>query len=169
MTKVRAPLTVDAALSRIAGQLEGGWEEMGRAVDKSASYLRACGDPERREKLSIDDAIVLDLAYEASGGEGYPLYMTYEAKLELAQAERFACRFALLRRTAALIKEGGEAHSALARACLPDATEADFRAAQRELAEAWEEIRLVMPLLAPETRQEPRPASDMATHLRAPP
>ena len=131
MTKRRAPLTFDAALARIAGQLPEGWDEMGRTTGTTASYLRACGDPDRREKLAIADAIALDLAFAAAGGEGHPLYDAYGAQLELAEATHFAGRFSLLRRAATLIKEGGEAHAAIARLCLPDATDADRRAAQR--------------------------------------
>lgn len=149
MTKVRPPLSVDAALARIAGQLPGGWDQMAALTARKVRTVRNWGDPDTPEQIPIDCAIALDLAFEESGGEGYPLYEAYTLKLEFAQAAYFADSHTLLRRTAALIKEGGEAHSALVRASLPDATEADRRAARRELAEAFEEIKHVLPLLEP--------------------
>ena len=151
MTKRRAPLSIDAALARIAGQLPGGYEAMGELVQRKDRTVRNWGDPDTPEQIPLDCAIVLDLADEEAGGEGYPLHEAYTAKLELAEAGRFVSRFDLLRRFTDLIKEGGEAHSALARLCLPDATEADRQAAVRELSENFEVIKAVLPLIsAPE-------------------
>lgn len=172
MTKLRAPLSIDAALARIAGQLPGGYEEAADLTDCRARTVRKWGDPDAPEEISLRRAITLDLAYVAAGGEGYPLHQAYTHQLEVAEAEHFADRFDLLRRTAALIKEGGEAQAALARLCLPDATEADRRVALRELAEAFELTRQLLSLLeAAPTQGDSRQAlqSHTTDQARAPP
>lgn len=147
MTKPREPLSIDAALARIMGQIPGAYKEAAKITGRAERTIRNWGDPDTPEQIPMDCAIALDLAYQAAGGEGHPLYEAYADKLELAAADRFACRFTLLRRAASLIKEGGEAHAALARVCLPDSTERDRREAHRELAEAYEVMRQVLPLL----------------------
>ena len=141
MTKLRAPLSVEQALARIAGQLPAGVDTMAEVAGRSVSLVRKWGDPDRDEQIPLDCAIALDLAYQAAGGEGCPLHQAYTAKLEISAAARFADRFELLRRATDVIKEGGEAHAALTRACLPDATRADEDHALRELAEAFEAIK----------------------------
>ena len=97
MTKLRAPLTIDAALARIAGQIPGGWNAMAKALSdrKSASLVRAWGDPDRREKIPLADALELDLAYRDAGGDGAPLYETYGYLLDAAGTFRFASEIAL--------------------------------------------------------------------------
>lgn len=147
MTKRRPPLSTEAALARIAGQMPGGYEEMAAIVDRSAGHIRNWGNPDREEDVPFTCARQLDIAFRAAGGEGFPLFESYAAQLELADAERFACRHRLLAETQGVIKEGGEAHEALVRLCLPGATEADRAAAQREVAEALEKLKLVFPLL----------------------
>lgn len=141
MTKLRPPLSTEQALSRIAGQLPGGFEAMAEKVGKSASLLRKYGDPDREEEITVRDARTLDLAFRAAGGEGYPLYDAYTAQLEIAELQTFSDRFALLDRAGKVIKEGGEAHAALIAACKPGATQRDRDNAARELAEALEEIK----------------------------
>ena len=150
MTKLRAPLSIDAALARIAGQLHGGWNEMAQRTERKSRTVRNWGDPDTPEQVPIDCAIVLDLAYQEAGGLGAPIYEAYSARLDLAEAARFADRHALMGRSVEVIREGGEAHAALVRACQPDATLADRAHALREVTEAFEAIRNTIPLLEPE-------------------
>lgn len=147
MTKVRAPLSIDAALSRINDFLPGGWAEMGGITGRAARTVRNWSDPDTGEQCPIDCAIALDLAYVAAGGECAPLFEAYSLKLEMASMERFACNIALARHTADVIREGGEAHSALVRATLPGATRADREEARREVAEALDFLKRTLPLL----------------------
>ncbi len=154
MTKPRAPLSIDAALSRINDFLPGGWAEMGQITGRSARTVRNWGDPDTGEQCPIDCAIALDLAYIAAGGDCAPLFEAYQLKLELAQMERFACNIQLARHTADVIREGGEAHSALVRATLPGATRADRREALRECAEAMDFLKRVFPLLEADRASE---------------
>ena len=147
MTKARAPLSIDAALARIAGHLPGGYAEMAMLTCRAIRTVRNWGDPDTAESIPFDCAIRLDTAYIAAGGDCAPLFEAYQIQLELAQMERFACNIALARHTAEVIREGGEAHSALVRATLPDATRADRAQAQRECAEALDILKRTMALL----------------------
>ncbi|MFC3097350.1 hypothetical protein [Alteraurantiacibacter palmitatis] len=147
MTKRRAPLSPEAALARIAGHLPNAWDDMAEALGKSASYLRQCGDPDRREQLSVTDAIALDLAYARAGGQGYPLRESYDAQLQIAEAECFGDRFSLLCQVETLITEAGQAHAALVRLVQPGSGEQERRIAARELAENFEALRPLLALL----------------------
>lgn len=136
MTKPRAPLSVGAALARIAGYIPGDYAEMGRLLGRSESLVRAWGDPQRRERVAIDDAIVLDLAYRTAGGDGAPIYEAYGAKLSADGTLWFAEEIALGRHAATLIRECGEAEAAVVLAAQPGATRRDRERAMREIEEA---------------------------------
>jgi hypothetical protein len=148
MTKLRAPLTVDAALARIAGQLPDGWNSVSEIAGRQPRHCRRWGDPDAEEQIPIDVAIRLDLAFQAEGGTGAPILEAYAAQLELASAARFADRNALLRQAVDVIREGGEAHAAIVRSTQPDASPADERIAYREACEAFEALKKIIPLLA---------------------
>jgi hypothetical protein len=136
MTKHRPPLSVDAALARIAGALQNGWTEMAARTDRSESLVRAWGDPDRRERIPIDDAIVLDLAFQEAGGVGAPIYEAYSVMLDEAGALRFADRIALSQLASKVIRDCGEASASLVTTALPSATANDRRDALREVEEA---------------------------------
>lgn len=139
MTQTRAPLTIDNALTRIAAQM--GWAEMAHVVSQarrakiSERTVRDWGDPSTGRSIRIDDAVTLDLAFRAAGGNGSPILETYSCMVEVASGERFACQAQLAQRTATAVQEGGEAYAALIRASLPGATVADKLEAVRQ----WEE------------------------------
>jgi hypothetical protein len=148
--KVRAPLTTDQALARIIGQLPNGYRDAEKATDRSESYLRACGDPDRLERLCFDDAIALDIAFQAAGGEGSPLAEHFLLRVEMGQLARFAHRFGLLEKTEQVVRESGEASAALIRACQPGAGPLEQREAFRELVEAVEAMKPVIAALDPD-------------------
>lgn len=147
MTKARAPLSIDAGLARIAGHLPGGYTDMATIVGRAVRTVRNWGDPDTAEQIPLDCAIALDLAFIAAGGDCAPLFETYQLQLELAQMERFACNIALGKHAAKVIREGGEAHSALLLATLPGATENDRKNALRECSEAFDVLKRALPLL----------------------
>lgn len=147
MTKRRAPLSVEAALARIAGQLDNGYETMGELSGRGARMVRKWGDPDAPEQIPFDCAIEFDLAYIAAGGEGAPLYEAYAHRLEMAEAACFADAHALGRQAAALIREYGEAGGALVVAAQPGATAAEHADAERELLEALETGKRALALL----------------------
>lgn len=136
MTKHRPPLSFDAAMARIAGHLPKGWADMASATGHSQGHLRNCGDSGKRERLSIEDALALDLAYMAAGGIGAPVHEAYTVQLHAAFAHRFATALELANLTAEVIKESGEAHASLVLASRPDATPRDRASSLKEVEEA---------------------------------
>ncbi|MDR3408448.1 MAG: hypothetical protein P4L68_08120 [Methylovirgula sp.] len=151
MTKRRAPLSVDAALARIAGHIPGGYAEMARVLDRSERLVRAWGDPERRERMPIDDSITLDLAFRAAGGEGAPILEAYRAMLEAEGMDWFAEGIALARHAATMIKECSEAEAALVIAAQPGATFRERSDAIREIEEAMVELNRARLMLGDRT------------------
>lgn len=145
MTKHRPPLSVHAALDRIAGHFVGGYADLGAVLGKEAHTCRAWGDPDKREKISVEDAIRLDLHYQAAGGIGAPLFETYALQLEQAGADRFATQIAIGRLLPDVMRENNDAEIAIVVAAQPGATEADRRAAAKETGEAiarMQQVRL---------------------------
>lgn len=159
MTKHRAPLSIDAGLARIAGQIPGGYRRMADLTGRQARTVRNWGDPDTPEQIPLDCAIILDLAYQAEGGDGAPLYEAYAFQLEMAEVTRFADRIALGCAAAQAMKEGGEAAAALVMAARPGASAADGLSARREILEHIDALKRLLPHL-------PDPAE---THARAPP
>lgn len=131
MTKLREPVTLENTLFLVLGRLT--IERAAEVVGCSTHHLRALSDPDKRERLTIDDAIKLDLAHRADAGEGYPLFETYGRLLDAASAERFADADALGRLTVKVAREAGEATAALVAATRPNATVQDLEHALREL------------------------------------
>jgi hypothetical protein len=132
MTKLRPPLSFDQAVTRIAGLL--GWEACGALVGRSARAVRAWSDPDADAAPSIEQALILDVAYRAAGGEGAPIFEVYAAKLDLdAQAATASRALPDLAATAA--KENGEALAALTLASQPGAPLAVRAVAKREVEE----------------------------------
>lgn len=154
MTKERAPLSLDAALARIAGQLPGSWVQMAEITGYVEGTVRGWGDEARPEKINIPAAIALDLAYQQHGGTDQPIYDSYGLALSLARTEHFADPFCILRLALDVVRESGDAEAALLEAAMPDATGADRREAQRQLVEAMEAMKRA--LLDLERRDPPR-------------
>ena len=69
MTKQREAVTVENTLYRVLGTLT--IERAAEVTGRAESYLRALSDPDKRDRLTIEDAIKLDLEYRAGGREGY--------------------------------------------------------------------------------------------------
>lgn len=155
MTKTRAPVSIDAALARIAGQLPNGHEEMAQLVDRKARTVRNWGDPDTKEKVDIESAIKLDLAFQAAGGNGAPIFETYALKLELAAADRFSDSLALARLAPDVIRECGEANAAMIEACHPSATPQIRQKALKEVDDAVSHLKGIMPLLQEPPVQPP--------------
>lgn len=160
MTKLRAPLSIDAALARIAGHMPRAWEQMADIAGRKVRTVRNWGDPDTPEQIPLDCAIALDLAFIEAGGAGAPLFEAYATKLELDELARHADRIELGRQTASVIRECGEAGGALVLASQPGATPAHRRDAMRECAEALDTLKRVLPLLdqgeiAPESMGAP--------------
>lgn len=155
MTKPRPPLSIDAALARIAGQLPRGWPEMGEAVGRSESTVRAWGDHDRREDIPLPCAITLDIAHRRAGGEGRPLFEAYALLVEIGDELAFADEIELARRACVLVRESGQAVEALVLATLPDATPRAREHALRELEDVSRVVTGAIAVLAGGTARAP--------------
>lgn len=138
MTKQRAPLSIDMAMARIAGQ-SGGWAVMADAVGKAERTVRKWGDADAEEEITLKAAIALDILYQENGGIGAPLYEAHGDMVRVAQTERFGDKLELQHATIEFMKENGEAEIALLEAAMPDAGWAEEAKAQREVMQvrAW--------------------------------
>lgn len=159
MTKVRAPLSIEDAIIRIAAQVDGGFKEMAGIVGRERRTVQNWSDPDTPEQVPVDCAIALDIAYMAAGGTGAPIFEAYALKLELAEASRFGDRHQLLRHAQDVAKETGEANAAIIGAAHAGATAADRARALREATEARTALDQVIPLLAatPADGNSPQP------------
>jgi hypothetical protein len=160
MTKIKAPLSIDAALARIAGQFEDGYKDLARIVDRHESTIRAWGNDDKPDQqISLPIAIALDIAYQKEGGEGRPLFETYALQVEVAREQAFAGEIELMHRVCLLIKEGAEANEAVVLASLPSATPRDRAHAMRQLQDVVREATSTIALLslAADANLEPPP------------
>ena len=147
MTKHRAPLTFDAALARVAGQVDGGFETLASHCDRTARTVRNWGDPDTPECVPVDVALRFDLLFAEAGGEGSPFLEAFAHQREQLELAEHGGRIALAYRAAEVIKECGEAGGALVIASLPGASHSELRAAHTELAEAFEVMKRTLPVL----------------------
>ena len=146
MTKRRAPRTIDAALTRIADALPGGWPEMAEITRRREGLVRSWGDPDRREEIPVRDALMLDKACRAIGG-GTPIGEYYVGRLDAEGALAPADGPALARHAALTVKECGEAIAALISAAQPGATARLVADARLQVEEALETLFRALPML----------------------
>ncbi|MGB7407177.1 MAG: hypothetical protein WA908_01610 [Pontixanthobacter sp.] len=147
MTKRRAPLSIDAALTTVAGQMPGGFAELAGSLDKSESLVRKWADPDTREEISFSAAIAADLIYRAEGGEGAPMFECYAHQLDQAGAMRFADEIALGEHVQTVIRESAEANAAIVAASQAGSSHTTRAEARREVEESMEAHRRALQLL----------------------
>jgi hypothetical protein len=140
VTKPRPPLTLDAALARIAGQLPQGWAGVAAVAGRAESTVRRWGDQDQPEQLPMPAAIDLDLAYQRAGGEGAPIFETYALLLQVSQEQAFADGLALQRAGCELAREAGQGVEALVLAGMPGGDQARR---DRAIAELEDVARLI--------------------------
>ena len=133
MTKLRAPMTYELALTRVAGLI--GWDTAATIVGQSERTVRNWSDPDAAANIRMDSAEALDIAFQQAGGQGAPFLDVYSLRLNTALADTLGCADAIARATEVAAKEGGEAVAAAIRASRPDATHTDFVLAEREIEE----------------------------------
>ncbi len=146
MTKVRPPLSIENALYKVLGAL--GIEAACEATERKAAYLRNLSDPDKREQLTVADAIKLDLAHRQKGYGDAPIYETIGLIMKAADAELFSDSAAIGRVALDVIREGGQAHAALVQASFPGATPRDYDETLRELEESAAVIAKAITLVA---------------------
>ncbi|WP_333839179.1 hypothetical protein [Novosphingobium sp.] len=131
MTKRRDPLTFHRALTVIAGRI--GWDKCAMIVGRSERLVRMWSDPEADSEISIIDALRLDQAFMAAGGDHGPLHRVYSFQIEL---EANTTDVDMTRAAAVAAKESGEAVAALIDAALNPGNPEALRRARQEGEEA---------------------------------
>ncbi|MDQ0250941.1 hypothetical protein J2W22_003005 [Sphingomonas kyeonggiensis] len=151
MTKLRAPVSFERALVRIADHL--GWDGCAAVVSQRRGKTVAVrtvtnwSEPDTSAMISLEDAFALELAYRRAGGEGSPFADCFVSRIKAEQHSSVSTAEELTRRVAKQIKEGGEANSAVVLALAPNATDADLALARRELEESIEAQQSTLALL----------------------
>lgn len=108
MTRPRTPNTSSHAVLRIAARL-GGFDAAATVARRSERCVRDWSDEATPSCPSWAQAVALDAAYRAAGGEGAPLYEAYGAQLDLRFNDLTACHAALATNLAEASREWGEA------------------------------------------------------------
>jgi hypothetical protein len=138
VTKVRAPLTFELAMAKIAGEI--GWEKIadisGQAVSTLYNWSNPDSQPTAGDSVSLSLALKLDAAYRAAGGEGAPLLQCLGLKLDAETLVAIADSAAIVRSIATAAKEGGEAIAASIAAAQPGASPQERARAELELEES---------------------------------
>jgi hypothetical protein len=136
MTKVRAPLTFENALTKVAAVI--GWEEVARITGQAERTVRNWSEPDTTAAISLEAALKLDVALHAAGGEGFPFFRCYATRLDADSLAACPGREELIASAATASRESGEAVAASLLATRPSATQADLAIAERELEESIE-------------------------------
>ena len=135
MTKLRAPLTFELALTKIAAVI--GWARAAEIVGQSERTVRGWSEPDTSAGITLKAALQLDIAYVAAGGEGPPpMLQCYQTRIETDTAIATADKIALARQAATAAKEGGEAIAAVIMAAQPGASDQEVARAELEVEES---------------------------------
>jgi hypothetical protein len=94
MTKTRAPLTFELALTKVAGHI--GWEKAAEIVGQAERTVRNWSEPDTTASITLDAALKLDEEFHKAGGHGSPFFQCYATRLELAKLAASPGREALL-------------------------------------------------------------------------
>ena len=148
MTKARPPLTIENALFQVVGKI--GIERAAEVTKRSADYIRSLSDPDNRYRLTVEDAIALDLEHQAQGGQGAPIYETFGRLLDVAAAGRFSHLYTLAHCAISIVKEAGEAGSAVFAAAMPGADAKARALALKELEDLAQACTTAFPHLTPQ-------------------
>lgn len=107
MTKLRAPLSFSMAITRIAGLI--GWEEAARIVTRAERTVRLWSESDIGGTPTLAQALALDMAYRAAGGQGAPILESYALQVEVALTDALACQLALADAIASVATESADA------------------------------------------------------------
>ena len=135
MTKVRSPMTFEAAMLEIAAGL-GSWDAVAAIARRSPSCVRSWSDPDIDGGMPLETAFALDAAFMGAGHDHAPLFLVYQRRLDVAARASGASTQRMLEAIGVFAREAGQAVEAGLRAAAPGATQADRIIAQREAEEA---------------------------------
>jgi hypothetical protein len=134
MTKVRPAMSIENTLCDVLEELK--LDRAAQVTGRSADYLRALSDHQRREQLTVRDLELLDRAHDDQHGTGFPLFQALGRRLETARTDRVVDAAALRTHAVDLARENGEALSAVIEAALASGNVSSLEHALRQQEEA---------------------------------
>lgn len=138
MTKPRTPLTLPHAVTKIVGLL--GAPAAAEAAGRGTRLVYNWMDPDSDDAPSVPQAMALDLAYRAAGGDGAPIFEFYAELLGEHYAQLAACQMQLADNLAAASREFGEASEATIAVIKPNAGPREIHHAMTQVEEAHDAI-----------------------------
>ncbi len=143
MTKLRAPLSFSQAITLIAGTI--GWKQAARITRRSVRTVRHWSESDRRGSPTLDQAITLDRAHLAAGGDYPPILESYARQLDVHLLATMACRAVLADDIATAARETADAIACSIQVTQPGTAPAVIH---RAIVEAEESSGAVLRLLA---------------------
>lgn len=136
MTKATLPFTFADAAKRTIARIANA--DLERLLGRNWRSLKlAWQDRDNPRIPRIDQALALDIAYAAAGGDGSPFLDAFQVAVSVASVERAACRTALTTTIATFAKDSGELLAASIAVIHPDATQREI---DRALVEAQDVV-----------------------------
>lgn len=152
MTKLRPPLSVEQALCDVIDVI--GMDRAAEVTGRSRFYLRRLSDPDRRAKLTCEDAMLLDAEHDATTG-CRPIHDTMKLKLDAQRMHVDFDQQALLVATMESVRENGDATAALV-AATADPSPTTLKAALRGLAKSVQAKNRITTILRQMIRRQPQ-------------
>jgi hypothetical protein len=134
VTIPREPLSFPNATTRIAAVL--GYGAMAGIAGRSERQVRKWSHPELADCPTIAQALALDAAHIAAGGQGSPFLETFAQLLNQEVGRQIACRVALTEEIGEVAKEVGDFVAAALALASPTAGSREAHRAMGEFEEA---------------------------------
>lgn len=147
MTKLRDPLSVEAAICAVADVI--GWGALAKVCNVSDRAARNWADPEVPTSITVANAMKLDLEFLAAGGASTPITGAIHGRMQLAcraAQQATAASDALRPLSARIVRLNGEVGAALIAATSDDDWPAR-RAARRALEASVAEMLAAISIL----------------------
>jgi len=141
VTLARDPLTFPDAITRIADHI--GYDVAARAVGKSERLIRKWTHPRSAAFPSLMQALNLDAAFMAAGGDGAPILETYARLFDIEAGTTIACHLSLASAVAVAAREHGEAIEHTLQVAHPNASDRDVMRAIGSTEEASSAMAVV--------------------------
>jgi hypothetical protein len=107
MTQPRERLTISDAITRIVGLLHA--SRAAEIVDRSETTIYNWINPVHEATPNLTQALALDAAYRAAGGDGAPIHEAYAFQLDLAVVDQSASQLELSIDIGEVARECGDA------------------------------------------------------------
>ena len=134
MTQRRIPHSFADAMIQVAARL--GWDGAGRAVDRRERLLRRWSEPHDPRWPSLPQALALDAAFCADGGEEPPFLTAFAHLLQVERDRSDTCFRALIADVATVATETGEAVAFSLAVAQPGASPHEYHRAMVEARQA---------------------------------